>query len=288
MTVLYCHKGRLGQAGRNFCRIGKIKCRYVVAGVAIAAVISMESSQADDHTQDQPESFLALGAALVPEFIGSEESRVVPLLAGRVYKDKRYIEANGTGFRVNIINSGRFAFGPALGVTLNRSDNVESDVIASLPEVDTAVEIGGFAAYTLPIGKNGRTQLTVGQQILFDVTNNHDGLRSTSSIGVGHSFSSRLQVSVNAFVDYVDDDFAKTYFSVPKDIETSLQPFAAGSGANKVGLRVNSLFMFNNNWFVTGLVSYGRLIGDASDSPVVNEEGSRNQAAVGLSIGRSF
>jgi len=45
-----------------------------------------------------------------------------------------------------------------------------------------------------------------------------------------------------------------------------------------------AIFSFSENWHLSGGVVYTRLLGDAADSPVVDDRGSKDQIFAGLGI----
>jgi len=77
-----------------------------------------------------------------------------------------------------------------------------------------------------------------------------------------------------------------TYFSVSADdaIRSGLPVFAAGSGMRDVRGWVVGMFHLSRNWHLGAGVLYSRLLGDASDSPIVSERGSDNQWIYGVGL----
>ena len=77
-----------------------------------------------------------------------------------------------------------------------------------------------------------------------------------------------------------------TYFGVsPADAEASkLSPFSAGSGFKDFSFSLMGVFHFSKKWHLGGGLSYKKMLGDASDSPVVDDRGSDNQYTVGLAV----
>ena len=59
-------------------------------------------------------------------------------------------------------------------------------------------------------------------------------------------------------------------------------------GVKDIGLTLDLDYSLTENWIVTSRAGYKRLLGDAADSPLVEDRGSANQFSVGLSLGYRF
>ena len=58
---------------------------------------------------------------------------------------------------------------------------------------------------------------------------------------------------------------------------SGLDTYDAHSGFKNVGVSASLTYALTPHWSLTGLASYERLLGDAADSPVVDDRGSENQ-----------
>ncbi|MBW2643910.1 MAG: MipA/OmpV family protein, partial [Deltaproteobacteria bacterium] len=93
-----------------------------------------------------------------------------------------------------------------------------------------------------------------------------------------------LKITTSLSTTYASDDYMETYFQVDsKNVGTSGLPFYnADSGIKDVGLSVVADYSLNKSWSIMGIGSYTLLVGDAEDSPVVDDEGSENQMLFGV------
>jgi outer membrane protein len=82
----------------------------------------------------------------------------------------------------------------------------------------------------------------------------------------------------------------ETYFSVDRGdaIRSGLSTYDADSGFKDFSLGVVLQHGFARNWSVIGVLKYTRLLGDAADSPVVDDAGSANQLLTGAFVNYSF
>ena len=66
------------------------------------------------------------------------------------------------------------------------------------------------------------------------------------------------------------------------------QPYRAKSGLRDAGLTALGAYKLTENWMITGMVRYHRLLGDAADSPLVANDGSADQLMGGLGLAYEF
>ena len=78
---------------------------------------------------------------------------------------------------------------------------------------------------------------------------------------------------------YYSSDYNETYFGVTssQSARSGLSKFRPDGGFSTVGGTVNTRYSFDQHWGLLGGVSYQRITGDAADSPLVDDEGSKNQ-----------
>ena len=73
------------------------------------------------------------------------------------------------------------------------------------------------------------------------------------------------------------------------DAASSGLPFyKADGGIKDYGLGIGANYKFNKAWGLIAKVSYYRLTGDAEDSPIVEDEGDKNQYKAAVALSYSF
>jgi outer membrane scaffolding protein for murein synthesis (MipA/OmpV family) len=95
-----------------------------------------------------------------------------------------------------------------------------------------------------------------------------------------------LTLSIGATVTYGSSDYMQTYFGVDSNnaARSGLSQFSAGSDLRDVRIPVMAIYSLSPNWHLSGGLIYSRLLGDASDSPVVDDRGSSDQLYAGLGV----
>ncbi len=219
---------------------------------------------------------VGVGAGFAPDYEGSDDYQGVPMLmlTGK-YDSGRSFSLLGTTLLVNILASDKFEFGPVLSYRMGR-DDVDNKAVDRMDDIDNAMEVGAYA-----LAKFDNVLLSVDFQM--DVSNEHDGMLVQGNVGYRWKASDVLVVTPNVFLTYADGDYTDTYFGVnPGNVGTSDLPFyKAGSGLKDVGTRIIAHYTPWEQWGIMGIVSYSALLGDAKDSPIV-DEGDDAQAFFGL------
>src|SRR5205085_12179368 len=99
-------------------------------------------------------------------------------------------------------------------------------------------------------------------------------------------------LSAGPRLTWADDEFTRTYFDIsPVEAARSpfgIHPFAAGGSFWYPGVLASAEYHVSRYWSVTAVGQYRRLTGDAADSPVVADLGSRDQYGVSLSVTYAF
>ncbi|MBI2254598.1 MAG: MipA/OmpV family protein [Proteobacteria bacterium] len=274
--------------------------RLVQLGCALTAGLCLVSSAAlADDTSGGPleppkglHGRVNVGGAFVPDYEGSEDYQPVPTISGQLAYDEFYIEARGPTLRANVmpkILPFGLEFGPSLGYRFGR-DDVKNDQVDALRDVDGSVAAGAFAK----IYTNGLLQ--EGDELAFEV----EGLTGVGTerngtliqFGPSYRFSpfERMQMGFRASATWADDRYNETFFSVDdiNSARSGLSIYDAKGGLNNVGLSTNLSYMLNENWGVSATVGVTKLVGDAADSPIVDDAGSDIQGLATLGVVYSF
>ena len=231
---------------------------------------------------DPPESgkqiTVGAGIAVVPDYEGSDYYDAAPLLHFRMaWANGRYLQFNGNSVEFNIMKDSNWSIGPMVGVRGKRDDDVEDNQVSRMEEVDTSVELGCFVAYNL--GEN----FEIGANFVQDVADGHDGYLVGMHVGYA-VHRDKTMVALKASTTYVNNDYMEAYFSVNHSNVGSaqLRGYDADKGFKDVGVTCVISYQFNDSWGATGVLGYTRLIGDAEDSPLVDDRGDANQFLGGI------
>ncbi len=230
---------------------------------------------------------LGVGAAYKPDYEGSNDYEVAPLPDINIsYRDLVFLRGPSLGANLVTVNGAResdkLQLGPLVRYRFGR-DQDDNDALRGLGDVDGSVEAGLFGRYSV-----GRW--SAGLTVVQDVADGHGGALAEASFGYAMPVASDLKASLRASTTWASEDYMESYFGISgsQAARSGRRPFDAGSGFKDVGLSLGLEYAVTDNWSLGGRVGYTRLLGDAADSPIVDEDGSADQFIVGVSLGYRF
>lgn len=242
--------------------------KHILALAVLAASVGT-GSQAQDLGFGGREFSIDLGIGVSggPEYPGSDDAEARPWLISR---------NAGFGQPGSVEREG-FAISPSFGMVGERESD-DNDDLAGMEDVDAAYELGLKVSY----GAGPWTAFGAVRQG-FD---GHEGL--TGEIGAKYrtDLSDRVTLWSGLSLGYGDGDYNETYFGVaPAEAIARRPAYHVGGGFNKAAITFEARYALTERMAVLGEVEYGKLIGDAADSPLVQDE---YQPSLRLGIVRSF
>ena len=230
---------------------------------------------------------LILGTASIPDYIGSDDYQLVPLIISNFSLGPAEVVFEGTGARIDIFSDPVLEFGPVLNLSLPR-DNVDSVRVAQLDEVDASLEAGIYTGFAIPYGSFPEGELNGYIAARRSVTGDNDGSLLIGLIEYFWAVKFFLRVGVNISATYADSSYMETHFGVSQNASniSGLPVFEPEAGLRDVSVSAYSILSFSRRWGLFGRVLASRLTEDAARSPLVTEEGSPEQyfGGVGLFI----
>ncbi len=195
-----------------------------------------------------------LGVSYGPEYPGSEGGKASPWI---ILRNGGFIDNDGQPRQ-------GFSILPSFGLEGERKAS-DSDHLTGTEDIDTAYEVGLNLRYD--IGAL-RTFGTVRRGF-----GGHEGL--TGEVGAKYrtDLSDRVTLWSGLQLGYGDGDYNDTYFGVtPAEAIPGRPAYDLGGGFNSAAITFEARYAVTDTVAVLGEVRYGKLIGDAADSPLVQEE----------------
>lgn len=236
-----------------------------------AVLLPFPAVAAEDPAPAGPTSFwdrwefvLGGGAALVPEYEGSDDMKVQPLpIVSATYDDWLQIATDGA--TADVYRSGPFTFSATLGYEGGRDDD-DDKALHGLGDVDFGVTTGARAAAEFgPATVSLEVEKTLGGS---------DGLRGIAGVELGQAVTPRLRLGVGASVTLADDNRMQSYFGVDRKQaqRSGYRRYDADAGPERVDLEASALLNLDDSWFLKGQAGLGLLVGDAADSPITQRK----------------
>ena len=243
---------------------------------------------------------VSLGAAYGPDYEGSDEYRFIPGAFVRADLGDISIVTRGLKVYADVLPNRdgpglQLDGGPIAGVRLTRTGDVDDERVDALPELKTAIEVGGYLGLSYKGLTNPYDKLSLRVDAVKDINGAHSDWVFTPVLDFSTPLSLKTFASVSASMDIVGDDFADTYFGIAPD-EVPLHPELTaydpdgGIKSWSLGLLVGQSLeeTLLEGWSLFGTVNYKRLVGDAADSPLVADFGTPTQWFVAAGLGYTF
>lgn len=259
--------------------------RRILVGAAVGCLTLMACGSVSPADAAEPSEWkvdVGAGVGFAPDYEGSEDYELVPQLYARAQREHFFVELDNFTLRANVVPHPVLKAGPVLRYRPER-DDVENNRVDRLRDVDAAFEIGGFVGIQV---QKWDASVTVVQ----DVADGHDGLLLTLGAGYTRPLVDRLIFRFAVFSNYANSDYMDSYFSIDANnaARSGLPTFSADDGFKDLGVRVRLRYQMVEHWGLMGTVGYVRLLGDAEDSPIVDDEGSADQFTGGVVVIYTF
>lgn len=239
----------------------------------------------DELTLEDVNARIGVGIGTTPDYVGSNNYRfrVVPLIDVR-YKDDWRLNGSLLTFTAARIND--VEIGPLLALRFGRS--VESNrALEGLGDINTTFQVGGFMRY-----KTERALLTIDYRRGLSA-GIKSSLRLTAGHGVYKSKDGRFVAMLGARARWLSKGSMQTEFGITDEQSENsvlgLRAFETGSGVSEASINLVSAYRVNETVRLLSLVSYGRVFGDAKNSPLVADGvGSADQFVGGVGLAFNF
>jgi outer membrane scaffolding protein for murein synthesis (MipA/OmpV family) len=262
---------------------------------ALAQSVAAPALPSPEEIANKDSLTVGVGAAIIPDYEGSDDYRVIPAGAVRGKISGISFTTRGTYLYVDVVpQSGKFGFdaGPIIGARFDSRRRSDDPVVKLMPRRKTAIEAGGFVGVSFRGLTNPYDTLSLRLDVLHDVGSAHKSTVFSPNVDFSTPLSRRTYASASVGAEFVSNKFADYYFSVtPADVLATgggLPLFNAGGGMKnwKASLLLNQSLSGDllHGLSIFGLGQYSRLVGDFKRSPIVAQRGSAGQwiGAVGL------
>jgi MipA family protein len=270
-------------------------------GSALLAAASLAGApEVRAEPRFEPESGRSVtlgGAAIVkPKYEGSDEFETIPIpIIIPKFTDTTPDENPSTfssvrkrvnfrgldDIRIRVLGGERFQAGAVTGYITKRDQN-DGPLLRGLGDIDGGLVAGAYTGFTV-----GAFQFDAA--ILEKVTGDDSGPEYRFGVETTQQVTERTRIVARLGTTFASDDYMQTYFGVSpaqnRNSKAGLPVYTPDAGIKDVFFEIGGTMDLSDRWLLKAGGRYGRLLGDAADSPVVETE---NQFSGVLGLGYRF
>lgn len=220
---------------------------------------------------------LGAGVMAQPRYPGSDETIFVPyplFAVGKFFVPGVGDVAEGPTRRLSVYPSFNF---------IGKRDAGKSNELEGMEDVDWSLEAGIGIAYRYD-WMRGFAEVRQG-------FNGYAGQVAEFGFDLIGTPTEKTEIMVGPRAGWGSDDYMSTYFGITAQEAANSPnfdaPYDASAGFSTVGVAVNASYELTDTLTLRARGGWDRLIGDAGDSPLV-QEGSANQFYGGLGLTHEF
>jgi outer membrane protein len=228
---------------------------------------------------------VGLGAEYEPVSPGIDETEVSPIPYVDIEYKERFFLKTQRGLGAYVLRSMEdpgYGMGVAVSYDQGRDESDAPKQLEGLGDIDASPEaIVFFEGEAGPI----ELELELAQGLTSD---GHNGFRAEFSAEVDAMVTERLFLGAGPFISYADEQYTESYYGITSKQaarSATYNQYDVSGGFESVGIEASGRYMVTRNWSVLGIAEYTQLMGDAKDSPIVDEEGF---FSVGAAVAYSF
>jgi MipA family protein len=245
--------------------------------------------QAETATAGGTVYTLGLGVAFAPDYEGSDDYHAVPLWnlrVGNLYHPDTFLQVLGPTLRSNLLPDDHWRLGVS-GRYQPDYDNVDNSQVQDLNETDATGLLGVTVGYDFR-AERGR-DVAVELDAQYDALHGNGGVL-TPRLRWQAPVNEQVVAGASVSMTWGSEDYMGNRFSINagEAARSGLDEYDADSGVKNALVTGTATYRFAEAWSLTGIVAYSRLFSQASDSPIVDDEGDENQFVGGLLVNYSF
>lgn len=246
--------------------------KLLAAALTTVFFVAPLTAQAQDFTLGNRWGTLSadmgIGLSYSAEYPGADDNKVRPWVILRNASFGESVTGGLDGFSIL----------PSFGF-VGKRDESDDDALAGMGDISRGYELGGRMGYGYgPV--NGYVSARHG-------FGGHHGVTGELGVRYRSDVSPRLTLWSSVEMTYGDSEYVDTYFGVSPDQAASsgYSSYEPGGGFTMAAAKISARYSLSEKTAILGEVEYGRLIGDAADSPLVQD---KDQPSIRLGIVRNF
>jgi MipA family protein len=267
---------------KNFTRI------KTLLGISLALAGTAAQAQIVPVDAIENTNIIGMAVGVAPDFMGSSDRTGVagPIFRYQLSGSERYFLLLGPQATFNILDDPDWRFGPMLQFRAGRGSDVDDAVVNRMVGINNTVEGGVFLTYRMKLSQEKMHQIN----FTGDVAGSGNGAVGTLRMMWWQPIREGTLFNLGIGTTLANDKWMNTYFGVNNTSDIALYPtlggraYNAGSGVKSVTIPFGITQALSKEWLVSAGARYEKLMGDAKDSPIVQQRGNENQWIGGVAI----
>lgn len=243
------------------------------------------SNQPEKESEPDWEVRVGGGVAYEPRFDGSKDYTAKPVPFAEIrYKSRLFLSVfDGLGY--DVIQTGHLRAGPVIKYQGGRkeSDAGSSNALKGLGDISATAEAGGYVEYQWhDFAAKAEVRKAIGGHK--GVVGNF-GIRYNKRFPVPYSDHPAI-ISIGPRLTVVNSTYNQSFFGVTalQSSRSGLPVYTPGGGPLSYGGGATILLPVAGRISATLIAGYDRYSGDAADSPLIQQRGSKTQGLIGLGL----
>jgi MipA family protein len=235
-------------------------------------------------------NFVGLGVGVTTEWLGAKDKITALVPGARVQlENHRFIEVYGPVADMNLLAHPNWELGPVLSFRFGRKD-VEDPVVNLLPPIDGGLEAGVFAGWHYVRTEGIPYRVRLGVMATTGISGGAIGSNVTPYASLWLPLSPTLFVGVGGGFTWASESFMQQRFGVTPEASAAsgLPVYSASADVRQVYLWPALIWRFAPKWYAGAGAFWQRITGSGADSPIITQQGDRDQISAGLGIGYSW
>lgn len=278
----------------KFCVVSARAATALSLSLLSSPVLAQETQDATDDSgnivsdiiggKSDYNIMIGVGPRTKPSYPGADENKILPLPVINAWRDsERFpVSTPDESFGIALIGKrGKTSFGPTLSFATQRKGD---DAIEGLSDVGFGMEAGAFGETYL--GKYFRIRGELRQGL-----GGHKGLTGDlAADAVFRTANDKFTGTLGPRLRWGNGKYNRAFFGVNEEdaAATGLDYYRPKSGIYAYGAMAGAYYQLSDRWGLFGYAGYDRLQGDAADSPIVRDIGSRDQYSAGIAATYTF
>ncbi len=278
----------------------------MIGGMQAISASAQEAVPPTADSSDRPLNLgedritIGVGAAVVPRYIGSNETIMVPSVALEGQVSGIAFQTQGTSINLDLVpdhgaQGWKVQAGPILNVRLDRTAMLGSGPIAALGKLKTAWEPGAWiGVQRTGVVTSPYDTLSLSVSWQHDIAGAYGGYIVSPSLSYDTPLSHHDYVSLSAGADYVGARMGDYYYDIDAggSLRSGLRPYSAAGRAGWKDWNLSLLAAHTIRGDLThgvalfATMGYSRLLGVYARSPIVADIGDASQwgGSIGVAI----